>query len=42
MSNATGAGDRLRAYYDEELVGLVQELYRQDFTSFRYDTAFPA
>lgn len=41
-SNATGAGDRLRAYYDEELVGLVQDLYAQDFMSFHYDTAFPA
>ena len=42
MTNATGAGDRLRAYYDDELVALVQDLYRRDFTSFRYDTAFPA
>lgn len=42
MTNATGAGERLRAYYDDELVALVQDLYRQDFTSFRYDTALPA
>jgi len=40
--NATGAGDKLRQYYDDELIALVQDLYRDDFTTFNYSTEFPA
>lgn len=40
--NATGAGDKLRHYYDDELIALVQELYRDDFSTFDYGTDFPA
>jgi len=39
--NATGAGDKLRHYYDDELIALVQDLYRDDFTTFNYSTDFP-
>ncbi len=41
-ANATGAGDKLRRYYDDELITLVQDLYREDFATFGYSTEFPA
>ncbi len=40
--NATGAGEKLRSYYNDELISLIQELYRDDFTTFGYSTEFPA
>ena len=40
--NATGAGDKLRRYYTDELITLVQELYQDDFRTFGYSTDFPA
>lgn len=40
--NATGAGSRLRAYYNDRLVSEVIELFRADFETFGYSTDFPA
>lgn len=40
--NSTGAGDKLKRYYNNELISLVQDLYREDFAAFGYSTEFPA
>jgi hypothetical protein len=40
--NATGAGGKLRAYYDDESIALVRDIYRRDFEAFHYDVNFVA
>lgn len=39
--HATGAKDRLRSYYDNECIQIVQTLYKDDFDLFNYLPDFP-
>lgn len=41
-ANSTGAGKKLREYYDKDTVSLVQELFRKDFELFGYPLDLPA
>lgn len=41
MHNATGASGKLQQYYDDELIKLVREIYREDFEAFDYSLDFP-
>lgn len=40
-ANSTGAGKKLREYYDEETVRMVLELFRKDFELFEYPHELP-
>jgi len=41
LGNATGAGNKLLAYYDAETAELVRKLYRKDFEIFSYPEDLP-
>ncbi|MEX2475457.1 sulfotransferase family protein [Marinobacter sp.] len=41
-ANATGAGKKLQEYYNEDTVGMVQELFHKDFELFEYSRELPA
>jgi len=41
LGNATGATEKLRAYYDAETAEMVRMLYREDFDIFRYPDELP-
>ncbi len=41
LDNSTGAGRKLKAYYDTETAELVRMLYRDDFETFGYPDGLP-
>lgn len=41
-ANSTGAGKKLKEYYDEDTVRMVQELFCKDFELFEYPRDLPA